>query len=103
MGQPIELSRYVVSDQCHCRTLSFIDAHASLQLKPISDEAYGESFTAIADLADSTLLDAVRIHKRGIWRWKAPRVAAWCSTGRKKGLNDAKRYSRSEWKYVASR
>ena len=70
-----------------------------LQPKALSDESYGESFTAIADLSDGTyaLLQYV-FTNAGFGDGKAACRGLVVSPG-KRGLNSAARFDRDEWRY----
>ena len=77
-------------------------AHAGVfEPQPLSDEAYGESFTAIADLNDGTyvLLQYV-FTNAGFGDGKAACRGLVVGAG-KSGQNSAARFDRDEWSYTA--
>ena len=78
-------------------------AHASplLQPQPLSDEAYGEAYTAVAALEDgSFVLLQLMFSNAGFGSRKAACRALWVPPG-KAGINASARFDSSEWAYEA--
>lgn len=78
-------------------------AHANgvFKPRPVSSEAYAESFTSVVDLDDDTyVLLQLMFTNAGMGDQKAACRALIVLPGAK-GNNSVKRYSRDDWKYVA--
>ncbi|MEE2903176.1 MAG: hypothetical protein VYC39_12660 [Myxococcota bacterium] len=70
------------------------------QPRPVSSEAYAESYTSVVDLEDDTyVLLQLMFTNAGMGDQKAACRALIVPPG-SKGNNSVKRYSRDEWKYV---
>ncbi|MEE2789360.1 MAG: hypothetical protein VX589_18625 [Myxococcota bacterium] len=83
--------------------VGFSGAHAfELKPNPVSDEAYGESYTAIADLKDgSYVLTQFVFTNAGFGDGKAACRGLVVRAGGQ-GVNDAKRFDKDEWQYVSN-
>ena len=73
-----------------------------LQPRPLSAEAYGEAYTAVASLEDgSFVLLQLMFSNAGIGSRKAACRALWVPPGRA-GINASKRMDADEWSYEAA-
>ena len=70
--------------------------------RPVNSEAYAEAYTSVVDLADDTyMLLQLLFTNAGMGDQKAACRALIVPPG-SKGNNSVKRYSRDDWKYVAT-
>jgi len=85
-------------------SLAALKAHAAplLQPQPLTDEAYGEAYTAVASLEDgSFVLAQMMFSNAGIGSRKAACRVLWVPPG-EPGLNASARFTEDEWRYDAA-